>query len=803
MFARNPGFTGAAVACLALGIGATSAIFSVVNAVVLRPLPYAHSDRLVRVFTEFPNFPNGGLRHFWVSPPEYFDLKRDTHSWDALGAWAINGVNLAGAHDPVRATAAFVTGGMLSMLGAAPSLGRLITPDDDRPNVPETAVISYGLWQRAYAADPGALGRDIRLNGRPCAIVGVMPPGFHFPPGETDAPELWVPIRLDPANVRRGNHFLSVLGRLRGGVTLQQAGGEMLRYAQHSRETVARHPFDPKNHPIVLAGFQDEVVRGVRPAMLVLLGAVVFVLLIACVNVANLLLARAEARRREIAVRAAIGAGMGRLLRQFVMEGVLLSLAGAASGLALAFGGLRLLAATNAGNIPRAAEIDIDWRVLAFAVAVSLLTGLVFGLAPALHARSGSLNEVLKGAAGRAAGSVAANRSRAALVAGELALALVLLIGAGLMTKAFWKLQAVNAGIDPTGVVTMEVSLPRTAYSDAARVNAFWQALETRVSALPGVVSAAVATELPPVRPIDANDTGIEGFVPTPGGPIENVDYWNFVGPGYFETMRIPLVDGRYLNAGDGPGAPPVVVVNQAMARTYWPRESAIGRRILLTHDSPWLTIVGVVADAKNAGLDRPAGTELYAPYRQISGAQSINTAALVIRAKGDPMRMVGPVRARVRALDGALPVSKVRTMDDILDAARSRPRFLTLLLALFSALSLSLAALGVYGVISYTVAQRTSEIGIRMALGADGADVVRLIGGRGLRLALAGAVAGGVGALALTRFLSGLLFGVSAVDAGTFIAMAAALIAVTLLACYIPARRASKLDPLVALRYE
>ena len=359
MLAKNPGFTAAAVACLALGIGATTAIFSVVYAVLLRPLPYSQPARLVRIFTEFPTFPNGGLRHFWVSEPEFLDLRRDITSFDMIEAWANNGVNLAGAAEPVRATASYVSGGMLPMLGVAPILGRSISPEDDRPGIPETAVLSYALWQRAYGGDPGAVGRDIRLNGNPCRVIGVMPPGFAFPPGELDAPELWVPIQIDPAKPGgRGGHYLNLLGRLRGVISFPQAQGEMDRYVKHVGETVARsqHPFDPAFHPVVLAGFQDEVVRTVRRAMLVLLGAVVFVLLIACVNVANLLLARSEARRKEIAVRAAIGAGLGRLLQQFVVEGVLLSLAGAAFGMLLAFGGLRLLVATNAGSIPRAAR---------------------------------------------------------------------------------------------------------------------------------------------------------------------------------------------------------------------------------------------------------------------------------------------------------------------------------------------------------------------------------------------------------------------------------------------------------------
>ncbi|HUI54019.1 MAG TPA: ABC transporter permease [Bryobacteraceae bacterium] len=806
MLVKNPGFAAVAVLCLALGIGATTAIFSVVNAVLLRPLPYAHPERLLRIFTEFPTFPNGGLRHFWVSEPEYLDLKRDISSFDGIEVWNNAGVNLAANAEPVRATASFVSGGMLPLLGVSPILGRALSVEDDRPGVPRNAVLSFGLWQRAYGADRNILGRDIRLNGNPCTVVGVMPAGFAFPPGELDPPELWVPIQIDPAHARgRGGHYLNLLGRLRSGVSFAQAHGEVAGYVRHPAVPPGGgvHGFDPKNHTIVLAGFQDEVVRTVRRAMLVLLGAVAFVLLIACVNVANLLLARSEARRREIAVRAAIGAGLGRLLRQFIVEGILLSLAGAALGLLLAFGGLRLLVATNAGSIPRISEISIDWQVLVFTLVVSVATGIVFGLAPVIHTRPGKLHDILKSAVGRATGSAAANRFRVALVTSELALALMLLIGAGLMVKAFWKLQQVNAGIDPDHVLTMRLSLPTTAYRDSPSLIGFWQSLTSRVAALPGVVSVAIGNGLPPDRPINANDTPIEGFVPVPGGPMANIDYWNFIGGRYTDTMGARLIEGRFPGENDGPNSPPVVAVNETMARMYWPRESAIGHRVKVyanSNDPPWSTIVGVVADVKNGGLDRTTGTELYIPYAQAGG---IRQAYLLVRTHSDPMSVVSAVRGEIRALDRALPISQLRSMVDVMSSARARPRFLTLLLTLFSALSLILAALGIYGVISYSVTQRTNEIGIRMALGAQSGDVLRLIGRSGIRIALAGAALGAAGAFALTRALSGLLFGVSSLDVATFALMAATLIAVTLVACYIPARRAARVDPLVALRYE
>jgi len=814
--ARKPLFAATAILCAGLGAGATSAIFSVVNAVLLRPLPYAHSDRLVRVFTEFPkevsSISNSGFRHFWLSPSEFFDLKRDTHSWDAMEAWVNTTANLAGQDEPVRATVSYVTGGILEMLAVKPLLGRLLTPADDQPNLPATAVLSYDLWQRAFGGDPKVLNRDIRLAGGACTVVGIMPRGFNFPPGEVNRSELWSPLGLDPAIPSGPRHFLSVVARLRSGVSLAQAQSEMTRYAIHTSKTIApsQHRFDPVGHPIVVTGFQDEVIRAVRPAMLVLLGAVGFVLLIACVNVANLLLARSEARGREIAIRTAIGANARQLLGQFLAEGLLLSGAGAVAGWLFAEGGLRLLAATGAGTIPRADEIAIDWHVLLFSVAVAVATGLFFGLAPMLHARTARLHETLKSAAGRLTGSAAANRFRSALVSAELALALVLLIGSGLMTRAFWRLREVNSGIVADHLLTMQLSLPPAAYQTAVQANGFWSALIDRIDALPGVESAAIASGMPPDRPIQANTTAIKNLPAAVGGPTPTIDYWNRVDPAYFRTAGIRLVEGRSLASGDTPAAAPAVVINQTLAHAFWPHESAVGHQLKteLRLDSQWRTVVGVVADVKNGGLDKPTGSELYIPYQQLSTVPAVtnnfvSSASLLIRTRIAPGSLAGPARAQIRALDPTIAISRLSTMEDLLARSISRPRFLTILMTLFSVLSLVLAAVGIYGVISYSVAQRTAEIGIRMALGARGGHILSLVGKAGLRLTAAGTVAGFLGALVLTRYLSGLLFGVSSLDAVTFASMAAVLGAVALLASYIPARRASRISPTVALRYE
>jgi len=804
MLMKSPGFTAAGVICLGLGIGATTAIFSVVHAVLLKPLGYREPNRLFRIYTEFPTFPNGGLRRFPISPPEEYELAHELESWETIDGWQTGGVNLAGAADPIRVNSCAVTGGLLQTLGVSPELGRLVTPQDDIQGANLVLVISHGLWQRAFGGDRSILGRVVQVNGRNANVVGVMPPGFSFPPDGQPGSDVWLPAQLGPPNPqRRGSHGLFALGRLKPGVSPGQARDEIARHVAQSKARLGAqaHAFSAEFHPIVTYGLQDEVVRTVRPALWTLMGAVAFVLLIACVNVANLLLARAEARQREIAIRKALGAGVAQLVRQFTVEGLLLSIAGAALGLGLASLGLRLLAAAAEASIPRASEVAIDPSVLLATLGVSILTALFFGLAPLAQIAAGTLHDALKAAGGRAAGSVAANRFRSALVASELALALILLIGTGLMIRAFWKLSEVNSGFDPRNLLTMQINLPQTVYPQNADIVRFWEAVEERVSRLPGVKSMTMMSGLPPQRFINANDTQIENFTPAPNGPRHNIDYWQNTGDNFFETMGIRLVEGRYFDARDGEGATPTVIINQTMARTYYGNESPIGRRVRPAFQDPWRTIVGVVADVKNAGLDAATGTELFFPYRQAGYAT--RQGYIVVRSSGDPRGMISAVRAAVGEVDPSLPVAQVRTMDEVLDGVRSRPRFLTTLLGLFSSTALLLAAVGLYGVISYSVARRTTEFGIRMAMGAGASDVLGLVLGQGIRLSLIGVAAGAIGALALTRLIRGLLFGISSFDPMTFVAMAAVLIAVTVLACLIPARRATKVDPLVSLRYE
>ena len=806
MMRKNLGFTTAAILCLMLGIGATTGIFTVVNAVLLRPLPYSHPEQLVRVYTEFPTFPNGGLHRFWTSGPEFLDLRRDTHSWASLDAWITGGANLIGKTQPVRVTAAYVSGGLMESLGVAPIAGRLISQADDVPGVTAVAEISYGTWQSVFGGDPDIVGRETRLDGTKCTIIGVMPKGFQFPPGESEPAQLWSALQLDPARPGgRGSHNFYLLGRLKSGVSAAEAQGELASLVQSYGEKRApnTHALNPKTHTLVSFPLQAEVVSSVRPALLMLLGAVAFVLLIASVNVANLLLARAEARRREIAIRGALGAGVARLARQFVTEGILLALCGAILGLAMAYGGVRLVQLTNAGGIPRADEIAVDLKVLLFTLGTSIVTGVLFGLAPIVPLIVSGISESLKDTAASTTAAGGAQIFRRVLVAGELAMALVLLIGCGLMLRAFWKLQEVHTGLNADDVVTMRVSLPTGTYTDVAKITDFWTRFEARLAQIPGVKSAALVSGLPPLRPPNMNDTDIEGFVRKEGGPIQNVDFYQSVSKDYFTTMGIRLMDGRLFDERDVQGAPNVAIVNKTMAMTFWPNQNPIGRRVRSGGAKDWCTVVGVVDDAKNAGLDRPTGTELYLPHQQTQG-QGNTTMYVVLRGLGgDSRSLAGVVRGQLNELDSSLPLADVRLMGDVLSRAQARPRFLTLLLSLFSVVALAIATVGIYGVVSYAVERRTKEFGLRMVLGAQTGDVLGLVMKQGAGMIFIGVAAGLAAAFALTRLMASLLFGIAPTDLATFASVTAGLFAVALAACYIPAKRATQVDPIQTLRYE
>ncbi|MEZ5351755.1 MAG: ABC transporter permease [Bryobacteraceae bacterium] len=805
---RAPVFTAAALTCLALGIGATSAIFSVVNAVVLRPLPYKDSQSLMRVYSEWPTWTGGGMWRFWISPPEFDALRRDNNAFETLDAWQPGGVNLSpSGRDPVRVNGASVTGTLFQTLGVAPLRGRTFTEADTQEGAPPTVVLSYGLWQGAFGGEPGALGRQVLLDGAKATVIGVMPRGFEFPPGDSEPAELWAPLAFSAADLSRwGNHRLSLLARRKPGVTPAQASTDLdrLEQAYGEQDGPRRHRFNPQTHTLAAFPLLEETVGDVRPAMLLMLGATFLVLLIACGNVANLLLARAQTRQREVALRQAMGASTAGLLRQFLIEGVLLSLGGAALGLVLAFVLLRLILRAGGDNIPRAAEVHLDGSVLLVALAAALATGVVFALAPLAQTVRTRLFETLKSAGGRTTPTREAHWLRSALVAGEIGLALMLLAGAAILVEGFWRLTHTDPGIRTEGVLSMRISLSAQDYPDLAARRRFWTAALERVRQLPGVASASVVAALPPNRPVDANDTFIEGLVPKPGGPIHNVDYWNSASPGSFELLGVPAVEGRTFEARDGDGAPPVLVVNQSFARHFYGEASAIGKRVKPdgrpSDDSPWFTIVGVVRDIKNQGLDRPAGPELFFSFPQAPNSRS---ATLLVKSQSvDPWPVLGPVRDALRGIDASLPLAQVRPLEDAIATARARPRFLALLLGLFAAVALGLAATGIFSVMTYAVAQRTSEFGIRMALGAESTQVIWLVLRQGMRLVLTGLAVGAVLGGILARTLRGLFAaGLGEFHWAPLAATVAILTAVTLGACWAPARRATRVDPVASLR--
>ena len=805
MLLHKPGFAAVAIITLALGIGANTAIFSVVNAVLLRPLPYRDPGKLVRIYTEFPTM---DLKKFWMSPPEFLDIQNEAQSWESVGGWTTTGRNVATSTDePVRVTAAIITSGLIDTLAVQPALGRNFTTEEEGHGGPPAALISDGLWRRAFGQTADIVGKQIQVNAQPTTVVGVMPPDFVFPPGSNDPAEMWLPLQLDPANPGgRGSHFLYVIGRLNPQARIEQARSEIdSLIAGWRSQNRAMHLPDPERHPILMVPLHEDVVGAARPAVLMLLGAVVFVLLIACVNVANLLLARAESRRREFSIRLALGAGRGRLLRQFLAEGMILVVLGAASGILLAKIGLRLVLAAAPDSIPRTAEIGIDPTVLGFTLGVSILSIIVFAMAPLLQMRARDLATTLRGSGQRTSGGGGSHKLRKTLVVAEIALAVIPVIGSGLMIRAFWKLRQVDVGFDPRGVTAFNLQLPASRYQNQDRLR-FANQLEERLGALPGVTSASEASGLPPLRPINANDTDIEDYQATPDGPAENVDYWNTVNEGYFKAMSIRTLEGRTFEASDrNESAQKVMVINQSMARRFW-QGSPIGRRVNPGFQTPpvWFTVIGIVDDAKNLGVDKPAGTELYFLLPQ-TAAFGVNTRmSFVVRSVGTSAAAIASsIRSTVRDLDPSVPIFQLETMSDVVADSLVRPRFLSLLLGAFSAIAVSLAAIGIYGVMAYSVTQRTQEIGVRVALGATTQNVLAMVVGEGLKMTAAGLGVGLIGAFALTRLMASLLFEVSATDPFTFAMVAFGLTAVGLLACFLPARRAAKVDPMVALRYE
>jgi len=800
--AHRPAFTGVAVLTLALGIGANAAIYSVIRGVLLLPLPYADPGRVAVVVNTRP-----GENQSWISEPEALEYREGVSGFEHFAVWSNGTANIAsGSGDPERVVSASVSAGMFDVLGVPPAAGRYFTEEEWRRGGPPVVVLGYGLWQRRFGADPDIIGTDVIVNGNARTVVGVLPRGVKLPLDyeTTAATELYVPLPLQRDSLlgERGSHYLFGVARLRDGATLERANAEL--------ETITRRWVeDGVIHAQAQLGAEarplaDVVVGGVRPMLFVLAGAVGFVLLIACANVANLLLARAEERRREIAVRASLGASRVRILTQLLVESGMLALFGGVLGVIIAVFGVRALVGLDAAGIPRIDEIRIDGAVLAFAAFASLAAAVLFGALPSLQLSRPDLNTDLREGGRGSTGSRTRQRFRRTLVVAQLALSVVLLIGAGLMIRTFAALRRIDLGFDDTRVLTAELTLPLRDYEDAVRVESFFAGVIEELRATPGVERAAAGRLLPLTGEIGDWTITLED---RPYRPEENPNGdWQIVTDGYFETMGIRLLEGRLFDRRDRRGAPPVAVVNRTMAETYWPGGRALGSRFHLgtSPDRPWITIVGVVDDVRhNAAAEGPR-TEMYLPHAQWSEASLTSprrTMVLVAKTAGDPLLLVPALRDIVRRRDPAVPLSAVRTLENIVADEFSGTRFTMLLLAIFAAVALTLAAVGVYGVISYGVAQRSHEIGIRMALGATRGDVLRLVVGGGAALAATGIVLGVGGAFAVSRLLESIVYGVDPLDPVTFAAVPALLAGIGLTACWLPARRAASIPPGTALR--
>jgi predicted permease len=788
MLSKNKAFTLAAMFTLALGIGANTAIFSVVNAVLLRPLEYRDPDRIVTAL-------HGGW--YPVAPANFLDWKAQNHVFDPIAAAQAGGATLTGRDLAEQLRAIQVTADLFQVLGVDPLLGRTFHQGEDQPGAAHTVVLSNAFWVRKFGADPNIVGQTLTLNGDGYTVVGVMPPQFHFAPFWVTNAEVFVPLNLAPRANDRGGASLRIFARLKPGVSREQAQAEMDAI---QRRIEQQYPGTNKRLDVSIDPLQEKVVGKIRRALLVLLGAVSFVLLIACANVANLFLARSAARKKEMAVRSALGANRLRIIRQLLTESLMLSVLGGGLGLLLAWFGLGLLVNLSPGDLPRLDTIKLDAWVLAFTLGVSVLTGIGFGLAPAILTSKADLNDSLKeGGRGASEGS---NRSRARslLVVAEVALALVLLIGAGLMIRSFQRLQASDAGFDPHNVLTMTVPLAGRKYSDPARRVALFNQLIPQIAALPGVESVSAINHLPLAGDIWTRGLTVDGRpVPAPGDEIGAV--YRIARPNYFHTMGIQLLAGRDFTDRDTARSPGVAIVNEALARSVFPNENAIGQHIRVDDGGPNpREIVGIIRNVKQRDWAAQPARELYFPYEQIPDPSYLT---LVIRTKHDPLSNVAAVRNEVAKLDSNVPASAIMSMDQAISKNVGQVRFNTLLLKMFAAVALILAAIGIYGVMAYVVSLRTHEIGVRMALGAQASDVSKLVVRQGMWPALAGVASGLVGGWALTRWLQALLFETSALDSVTFTLSAVGLTLVALAACYVPSRRAARIDPLTALRHE
>ena len=796
---RSPAFTAAVVITLALGIGANTAIFSVVNGVILRPLPYAAPERLVMIWEENPST-DYGVRYIPTSSGTFADFRADTSVFSDAGAFRYRSATVGGLGDAEQLWGSELTPSMFTTLAVQPLLGRAFTREEEQPGRPGVVILSYGLWQRRFAGSPAVVGTTVDIDGERRTIVGVMPDWFRFPlpsmyPILTKvSTEFWVPHVIDPASPYRGGRNMGVIARLRDGVSVAQGRAAL---AVTSRRLAERFPQDNAGWSSTAVPLAEQVAAPVRPALLMLLGAVGLVLLIACANVANLQLARATKRQREVMVRAALGAGRSRIVRQALTESVVLAVLGGAAGLVVVVWGTDALRGVLPAGFPRVADVAVDLRVLTFAMVASLATGLVFGIVPAVRASRVDLASALNEGGRRTGSDRRSRRARSALVVAQVALAMVLLVAAGLLTRSMARLLAVSPGFDPAGLLTAGVQPPARDFADQRARHQAFAAMVERISELPGVTAATASSLVPFSEQEDFYGFRIEGR-PVERGAQEPDARFYIVAPGYFETLRIPVRQGRSLTPADDERAPKVVLVNRRFAELFFPNENPIGRRLVSGSDE-FRTIVGVVENVSYSGLDATPKAELYVPYTQ----QDTQNMILVVRTAGDPLALIAPVRAAVREAARGTPLAEVATMERMIGASVAQRRLSMALLGTFAVLALVLASVGIYGVLSYAVAERSREIGIRRALGARDGQVVGMVVGEGMRLVIVGVAAGVAAAFASTRLMRGLLYGVGASDPATFVVVTVIVGAVALAASYLPARRAARVDPTEALRAE
>jgi predicted permease len=792
--AKNPAFTTIAIVAIALGIGANTVIFSAVDAVLLRPLPFKNPGQLVMLWE---NATHLGFPKDTPSPANFLDWQKQARSFTGMAALVERSFNLTGVGEPERLDGRRVSANLFELLGVPALLGRTFVPDDDKPGS-HVVLLSHSLWQGRFGSDPGVIGRAVTLNAESYTVIGVMPPSAQLPGSGNWKDQVWVPIAFRPEEAaQRGSHFLQVIARMKPSITLKRAQSEMDTIAARLAQ---QYPDQNKRRGAVVVPLHEHVVGDIKPALLVLLGAVGFVLLIACANVANLLLARAAARQKEIAVRLALGASRSRLVRQFLTESVLLAMFGAGFGLLLAVGGIRILKTFIPATTFQVQAMNIDARVLMFTAVVAVITGIAFGLAPAIQGSHLNLNDTLKEDGRDSGGTCKGRQARNLLVIGEVAVSFVLLIGAGLLINSFVHLRNLHPGFRANHLLTMKVDLSEVKYSDPERRVAFFDEVMRRVRALPGVQSAAVASNLPLTYNGDSTIISVEG-IPDPPPDQQPDVIFRATGPGYFSTMGIPILRGRDFTDYDNAKSKDVVVISEKTAQHFWPGQDPIGKRLkpgLSKSDSPWREVIGVVKDVRQNDLIALSKMQMYFTYRQL---KDLASNALVVRTSIEPMSLAASVRDVIWSIDKDQTVADIDTMEHIVSEAVARQRFSMLLLGLFAALALLLASVGIYGVMSYSVAQRTHEIGIRIALGARRADVLQMTVKQGLKLVGVGMILGLAAALLLTRLLASLLFGISATDPITFIGISLVLLAVAILANYIPALRATKVDPIIALR--